>query len=241
MNLILYTEDDIVDDGTVLLRDRRRDHIIGVLKCEKGDAVRVGLINGGMGQGRIAGMTDGVVLEVSLDETLPPEPVIDLVLALPRPIMLQRIFFQAAAMGVGRIFLINANRVEKSFFQASLLKEEKYRPFLVRGLEQAMDTRVPEVSVHKRFRPFVEDFLPAVARDYACRLVAHPGSDPLPPMDGDAAAGRVLLAVGPEGGWVDFEVEKFQEQGFVPFGMGPRILRVDTAVVALMARVQLRL
>ncbi|MCI5118968.1 MAG: RsmE family RNA methyltransferase, partial [Candidatus Electrothrix sp. LOE1_4_5] len=50
---------------------------------------------------------------------------------------------------------------------------------------------------------------------------------------------KILLAVGPEGGWNDFEVENFLEQGFSAFSLGNRILHVDTAVVALLAQLQL--
>jgi RsmE family RNA methyltransferase len=48
------------------------------------------------------------------------------------------------------------------------------------------------------------------------------------------------LAVGPEGGWVDFEIDKFIEQSFVPISMGgERVLRTDTAVVALLSQLML--
>ena len=56
---------------------------------------------------------------------------------------------------------------------------------------------------------------------------------------GTEISGRTLLAVGPEGGWVDYEVGKFAEQSFVPVSMGERILRTDAAVVALLAQLML--
>jgi len=170
----------------------------------------------------------------------PEQPVIDLILGLMRPIMLKRLLAQVASLGVGRIFLINANRVEKSFFETGLLKDENYRSYLVHGLEQAKDTRMPQISIHKRFRPFVEDYIPAVSKTYSRMLVAHPEAETgLNQLGWPGQKGRILLAIGPEGGWVDFEINNFMEQSFVPVSMGERILRTDTAVVALLAQLMI--
>ena len=241
MNLILLSPHEIRDQRAVLT-DRRAQHIRKVLRCTIGDRVRVGVVNGSLGTGLITRLDhDGVELAITLtNPPLPPSPT-DLILAIPRPIMLKRVLAQAASMGVARIFLVNANRVEKSFFNATLVQERAFAEPLRLGLEQAMDTKLPEVSVHPRFRPFVEDILPPLlARDKPARLLAHPGDHPNLaascdlPLDGPA-----ILAIGPEGGWVDFEVEQFIAQGFRPFTLGPRILRVDTAVPALLAQLSL--
>lgn len=242
MNVILIDADEIGNNDRVVLRDRRSAHIIKVLQGRCGDRVRIGIINGPLGSGRIieimpGGTTGRVVLIISVPGPAPEAPMIDLILALPRPIMLKKILTQAASMGVGRIFLINANRVEKSFFNSSLLADSKYRPYLLLGLEQAVATMVPEISIHNRFRPYVEDVLPSIIDDYSCCIVAHPGAIPLHHINRNSINGRVFLAVGPEGGWLEFEIDKFREQGFVAVGLGERILRVDTAVVALLAQV----
>jgi len=241
MNLILVDQQEL-NNGIVTLTDRRCTHIHKVLRGQVGDEVRVGLVNGPIGRGRILTLEpQRVVLDLTLDNQPPPRPMTDLILALPRPIMLKRVLSQAVQMGVGRILLINANRVEKSFFSASLLKNDAMRTFLRLGLEQAMDTILTEVSIHPRFRPFVEDVLPAMTKPANLGLVAHPTAAATlpqacpPPQRGQ----RVLLAIGPEGGWLDFEIERFQEQGMRPFSLGPRILRVDTAVPALLAQIEL--
>lgn len=147
--------------------------------------------------------------------------------------MLRRILSQVAALGIGTLFLIHANRVEKSFWESGLFDGEGCEELLRQGLEQAVDTRMPGVRVFRRFKPFVEDVLPLMVDSYRFKLLAHPYNgvalaDCLPP-----GTGRVLLAVGPEGGWVDYEVEKFRDLGFCTCSLGERILKVDTAVVAL--------
>ncbi|MBU4263986.1 MAG: 16S rRNA (uracil(1498)-N(3))-methyltransferase [Proteobacteria bacterium] len=240
MNIILIDPAE-VKNNRVTLRDRRSDHISKVLGAVCGDTLRTGLINGPMGTSTVVAITvEAVELVTNHHGPAPGRPAIDLILALPRPIMLKRIFSQAATFGVRKIYLINASRVEKSFFSASLLTENNYYPLLLHGLEQAVDTMVPEVSIHKRFRPFVEDVLPQAIDDCPVRLAAHPGPFPfLPQTVSLPLKQRVVIAIGPEGGWVDFEIDKFQSLGFQTFSMGPRILRVDSAVPALLAQLNL--
>jgi 16S rRNA (uracil1498-N3)-methyltransferase len=245
MNLLLFAANEIRDDNTVCLQDRRSQHIVRILGGKPGDTIRAGVINGPVGRGEILsirgkGRNAEVVLRFTPQGNQPARAKVDLVMGLIRPIMLKRVLFQAASLGVGRIFLINGQRVEKSFFDASLLKDGNYRPFLIQGLEQAKDTRLPEVTIHQRFKPFIEDFLPTVAADYGRMLVAHPeaGAD-LRQAIGEESKARTLLAVGPEGGWVDYEIKKFIAHSFVPVSLGRRVLRTDTAVVALLAQLLL--
>ncbi len=239
MNLILLRPEEIRDQEASF-NDHRAEHLRAVLKSRPGDTIRVGIINGLIGAALILQLDQtGARLRLASCRTAPPPPTaVDLILALPRPLILKRVLAQAAALGVKRIMLINANRVEKSFFRSSQLGPEQIETHLRQGLEQAVDTRLPQVSIHPRFRPFVEDELPRLLPDYQGGLVAHPEA-PQTIGEINPAPGRRLLAVGPEGGWVDFEIERFQTQGFIPFSLGPRILRVDTAVPVLLAQLEL--
>lgn len=240
MNILLAEQEEIVNQS-LTLTDLRAEHIVKVLRAAVGDSVRIGVINGRRGLGVIETIHTkhprSVTLTVNFTDIVESLPPIDLILALARPIMMRRILSQATTLGVGRFFLIHANRVEKSFWEASLLEEANYREHLRQGLEQAVDTRMPEVTFFKKFKPFVEDFLPTVVSDYSHHLIAHPTGTHTLCQGLAGERGRVLLAVGPEGGWVDYEVEKFIEAGFVSCTMGERILKVDTAVVALHSRI----
>lgn len=240
MNIILFDSDEI-KDSTVVLSGRRAEHIIKILKSKAGDTLKTGIINGPIGTSSIRKISGSTVeLAVNDHPTLPASPLVDIVLALPRPIMLKRVLAQVATFGIGRLFLINSNRVEKSFFSASLLHETKMRQRLLDGLEQAGDSLLPQVSIHKRFRPFAEDILPKISKEYREMALAHPGS-PLnlgqlmpPPLEG-----KILLLIGPEGGWVDFEISLFAAQGVRPFHLGPRILRVDSVIPSLLGQIDL--
>jgi RsmE family RNA methyltransferase len=240
MNLILIDPREI-HGNSATLTGRRAAHVRKTLRSRAGETIRVGIIDGPIGSGLIRRIEPGLVdLDIKTDTTPPPKTPTGLIIALPRPIMLKRVLAQTASLGIEKIFLINANRVEKSFFKSSLLSEDNLREYLLLGLEQAVDTILPEISIHHRFRPFVEDRLPEISRDYPVRLVAHPGGGAeLSPALLPDPASPALIAIGPEGGWIDFEIDRFTEQGFGCFSLGPRILRVDTAVPAILSQVQL--
>jgi len=173
MNIILFEAEEAASN-LVSIEDRRSIHILKILKSSLGDRVRVGIINGKTGVGLIKKISGNkVTLEISLSGCVPKPPLTDLILALPRPIMLKRVLAQSTALGVRKIFLVNARKVEKSFFNSSLLQDGTYREYLIHGLEQSVDTILPTVTIHKRFKPFMEDELTKPA-DYQNRLIAHP-------------------------------------------------------------------
>lgn len=236
MNILLAEPEEIIENRLVVT-DHRAEHLVKVLKSEVGDKVRVGLIDGLRGFATVVEIKKkypfSTTLDVQLTDSPPEIPRIDLILALPRPIMLKRILSQMTAVGVGTIYLVNGKRVEKSFWKSNLLNPKEYRVHLLHGLEQAVDTRLPKVSLHHKFKPFIEDFYPQISTNYSHKIVAHPGGE-YKLMDViQSGTGRTLLAIGPEGGWVDYEVDKFRDQGFSCCSVGSRILKVDTATIAL--------
>lgn len=233
MNLLLLEDDDFVAEGRAVVRDRRLRHLHEVHRAESGDSLRVGRLGGPMGEGRLLRLeAHEAELEIRLDQPPPTKLPLTLLLALPRPKMLKRVLQTVAAMGVPRLVLLNSYRVEKSFWQTPFLEPQAIREQLILGLEQARDTVLPDVLIEKRFKPFVEDRLPALAVD-TLGLLGHPGAYPACPR---AVEGPVTLAIGPEGGWIPYEVEKLQAAGLAPVQLGERILRVETAVTALLAR-----
>lgn len=239
MNLILCEAADLQEDGTIRLTGVRATHVREVLRATPGDEVRVGMVDGPSGRGTIVSIADDRVdMRCQFDEMtsqVPPRPAIDLLLALPRPKVMRRLWAQLAAIGVGRIILTNASRVERHYFDTHILSQETYRPLLIEGLQQARDTRLPLVSIHRQFRILIEDDLDRLS-DADQRLVAHPGAAPtIANAIAGESAGRVLLAIGPEGGWNSFELDLLQRHRFTPIALGPRTLRTDTACIALLA------
>ena len=234
MNRILFESQEIQPDGTVTFADGRAVHVRDVLKSKAGDTLKIGVINGSAGTGRVLAITaDAVQLAATLD-AVAPEPWVDLLLAVPRPKVLKRLWSQLAALGVGRIALVNAARVERTYFETHWIQETHYRPLLVEGLMQSGATQIPQVTIHRLFRPFIEDSLDSVFST-PLRIVAHPGPAMPPPVPDGGVKNRPLVAIGPEGGWTTFELEMLAAHGFKIFSFGERILRSDTASIALLA------
>lgn len=247
MNLILVEPAELDPAGLVTLAGPRADHLTSVLRVSPGQPVRVGVVDGPMGSGVVTDMNAGTVrLACTFTGAAPPRPPVDLLLAVPRPKVLRRLWAQLAALGVGRVLLTNAAKVERHYFDTHILDEATYRPLLIEGLQQARDTRLPVVSIHRQFRPLVEDHLDTCS-DAATRVVADPSApQPLRAVVATAAPrpdaapdghGRVLLAIGPEGGWNAFELDLLAAHGFVAAAMGGRTLRSDTAAIALLTLV----
>jgi RsmE family RNA methyltransferase len=232
MNLLLLKSDNL-NDNLARISGRQLQQLINVQRCAVGDTVRVGEINGSMGTGTIVELSDSqALLQVDFHSPAPPPVSLTLIMAMPRPKMLCRSLQTIAAMGVKQIYLINSFRVEKSFWQTPFLKPEAIEEDLILGLEQARDTQLPELHIRKLFKPFVEDELPAIIKDRK-NLLAHPITENRCPIDIQQPA---TLAIGPEGGFIPYEVEMLAAAGFETVHIGPRILRVETAVPALISR-----
>jgi len=233
VNLLLLEEADFIGPDRVVLSDRRLTHMQEVHRSVVGDSLRVGRIGGLMGTAQVLRLDPREAeLQVTLDQPPPAKLPLTLVLALPRPKMLRRVFQTVATMGVPRVVLVNSYRVEKSFWQTPFLEPEAIREQLVLGLEQARDSVLPEIVIEKRFKPFVEDRLPAIVEG-TLGLVGHPGNHPPCPR---ALTEPVTLAIGPEGGWIPYEIDLLGKAGLQPVQLGERILRVETAVTALLSR-----
>jgi RsmE family RNA methyltransferase len=241
VNLILLEASEVSKTGDVHLHGPRAAHLVDVLHVAPGATVRVGVLDGPCGVGLVHAVADGAIdLRCSFDVGVPLQPRVDLLLALPRPKVMRRLWTQVTALGVGRIILTNAERVERNYFDTHVLAPECYKPLLVEGLQQARDTRLPKVTIHRQFRVLVEDELDGLFGG-GLRLVADPlATRPTGATVRSVWGGRderILLAVGPEGGWNDFEIALLEAHGFYRVGMGSRTLRTDTACVALLALV----
>jgi RsmE family RNA methyltransferase len=233
VNLLLLEDADFISADRVVLGDRRLTHMQEVHRAVVGDTLRVGRIGGQLGSAELLRLENHEAeLRVSLDRAPPAKLPLTLLLALPRPKMLRRVFQTIATMGVPRVILLNSYRVEKSFWQTPFLEPEAIREQLILGLEQARDSILPEIIIEKRFKPFVEDRLPQLVQG-TLGLVGHPGEYPACPR---GITEPVTLAIGPEGGWIPYEVDLLNKAGLQPVQLGERILRVETAVTALLAR-----
>lgn len=234
MNLLLLFPSDFIAPGQVRLTGRRFVHLNRILAVKPGDILCAGLAGGSMGRGIVRQVSDKeAVLDVSLTDSPPKKLPVILCAALMRPLVLKRVLLTAASLGVSEIILMNSSRVEKSFWQSSVLREEELQEQLQLGLEQSRDTIFPVVTRQERFRPFVEDVLPGLLQGRR-GIVADPSGDSA--FFKERVTGGVVLLVGPEGGFIPWELEQFRLAGCCIAGLGERILKVDTAIVTLLAK-----
>ena len=231
MNLILI-EPAECSGAEARIEGERARHVHEVLRLTPGDSLRIGLLNGPRGEGRVLEIEpDRLRIECVWGQA-PPRPQLDLVLAAPRPKVMRRLWPQLSALGLRHIWIINAEKVEKPYFSSHVLAPATYEPLLKEGLQQACDTWLPEVEVVTRLKPFMEDRAPSLFAEHD-RWIAHPGAGTLtPPSSLDRP---VVVAVGPEGGWTPYELDLFATAGFTPFSPTSRILRSDTFCITALA------
>ncbi len=233
MNIALLFEEDFISPNVALLSDRRLKHLQEIRNIQQGDQIAVGKANGMIGQANVTQITEQSVQLAITWTKQPPTPLpITLIIALPRPKMVKRIIQTLTTMGVKELYFINSYKVEKSFWQSPWLTEPKLLENVILGLEQAMDTQLPNIHLRKRFKPFVEDELPAIAEN-SLRLVAHPGGHQSCPIQ---VKQQTTLAIGPEGGFIPYEIEKLLGCGFEAVTLGDRILRTETAAPVLLSK-----
>lgn len=233
MNLLLLNEQDLIAEGKAVLSGRRLTHLREVLGSQSGDALRVGLLNGMMGSAQVEHIdADHAQLALTLDTPPPPALPATLVVALPRPKQLRRIIRSVAEFGVKELYLIHSYRVEKSYWHSPLLAKEQLQHYAQLGLEQARDTVLPRIHLRRRFKPFVEDELPQLIAGKRA-LVAHPHSSTSAPIPSQQ---DTVIAIGPEGGFIPYEVEHLMQAGMQAMDLGPRILRVENAVSTVLAK-----
>lgn len=237
MNRIMLERDEIDEEGIVALSDRRADHIRYVLKSDVGAQVRVGEVNGKRGMADILAVKDGVVtLRCRLDAPPLPCSGVSLLLAMPRPKVMGRLWAPLASLGLDSIIVVRALKVRRDYFDTHWLDSRVYRPLLVEGLAQSGETRLPSVEVVLRMAPFISDVM---SQRYAKvrKVVCHPGAGRHFMQCVPTAKHPLLLAIGPEGGWADKEIDLFVSHGFECAHGGDRVLRSDVAALTILGAV----
>lgn len=233
MNLLLFERTEVGEASRVVLADARGAHLTRVLRVVVGDEVRAGVIGGPVGTARVLELdAERVVLDVAavLGGSVPDRPRVDLVLALPRPKVFARLLPDITALGVGSVWVTGAARVERYYFDSHRLDADEIRRRCLEGLTQARDTRLPAISVQRSLESTVKDRLPPGGRRVFADLPR--GSDAGDLRESCAALRpeeRIVIAIGPEGGWLDAERALLDGAGFVAMSLGPRVLSVGVA------------
>ena len=236
MNLLLLRESDRIADDLFRVEGRRAEHIKCVLRAKAGDTLRAGLLGGNLGTAELR-KVERRCAELSCPAfPVPPPPPSEIVpvISLPRPQSFKKTLHFIASAGIKKAFFTASAKVEKSYWKSGAMTPDAIEEELLLGLEQGVDTILPELEFRRSFRDFVSGGELAALAETGRRIVAHPmdGAPPCP----HALPGRTWIAIGPEGGYTTEEVRAFLEAGFAPVTLGRRILRVEFALAFLCGR-----
>jgi len=233
MNIVLLDANQDCSSDIWSIEDQRQiKHLNQHLQLRAGDTLKVGVRDGQRYLTEVQSITaQQIMLRPIQTESVPNKLPVHLILALPRPKVLRRMIMDAVTLGVERISLIHSYRVDKSYWQSPFLQQ--LDDYVTLGLEQAGDTIVPEIQLYKRFKPFVEDVLPTLISEQRPAYVAHPYAEQSMPH---AIAHGCNLIVGPEGGFIPYEIDLLKKNGCQAMSLGNRILRTETAVSNILGR-----
>lgn len=232
MNIVLLEPKDTTQSEWHIHSMRQLSHLHKQLNIQVGDTLKVGIRNEDRYLTRVVAVEDHLIRVIPIQqEACPAKLPVTLIVAMPRPKVLRRLIMDSVTLGVERICLIHSYRVDKSYWQTPFLQQ--LDDYITLGLEQAGDTIMPDIQLYKRFKPFVEDILPTMLAPQRPAFVAHPYSTVPMPFHPQQACS---IVIGPEGGFIPYEIDLLIKNGCQAFHLGSRILRTETAVSYLLGR-----
>lgn len=233
MNLLLIPAEKIDNSGVFTATPEQSAHIAGVLHGTVGDRIKVGVLNGPIGEAELIAPSkrDARLKILSLDKTSPPKKKLKFVIALPRPQSFKKCLHFLASAGIPDASFIQTARVEKSYWNSTAMQQDYITKEVISGLEQGVDTVPPRLSFYRSFRDWKEQ----EGKILTCRrFVAHPVNAMSCPRD--LGKEDLVVAIGPEGGFIPAEIERFGELGFECVELGSHILRVEFALSYITGR-----
>ena len=231
MNLILFEPEEW--EGPLSSGDFRITHLKKVLRRGPAEEFDAGVVNGPRGRGWIKEERAGEVL-LGFRPTGQSPPLFPLILAVgaSRPQTARKILLQATSLGVKEIHFFASEKGEGGYLKSRIYQAKLMRPYLLEGAGQAFSTRLPRVEIHPGFLQCLERLSegPGVGLDnYEAPIPLH--SHGFPSTE-DIRERPLTLWVGSERGWSAAERNLLRSRGFPLRGLGPRVLRTETAVVA---------
>lgn len=232
MNIVLLDSRQTQSEWWTISSQRQIEHLRMHVDIKVGDTLKIGVREGKRYLTEVVNITDQEIkLKPLVEEEVPKKLPVTLILALPRPKVLRRLIMDSVTMGVEKIILLHSYRVDKSYWQTPFLQQLDH--FVTLGLEQAGDTKAPIIERYKRFKPFVEDVLPELIQPNRPAFVAHPYANDTMPFGIDHPC---TVIIGPEGGFIPYEIDLMKKNGCQTVSLGNRILRTETAISYVLGR-----
>lgn len=232
MNIVLLDPRQTESEIWSITSSRQLEHLHKHLEIKLGDTLKVGIREGQRYLTEVVEVTEQAVkLKPIQVEPVPAKLPVTLIVAMPRPKVLRRLIMDSVTLGVEKIILLHSYRVDKSYWQTPFLQQ--LDQYVTLGLEQAGDTIAPKIEIYKRFKPFVEDVLPGLITADCPAYVAHPYADMKMPFAIDHSC---TIVIGPEGGFIPYEVDLLIKNGCRAVSLGNRIIRTETAIPYVLGR-----
>ena len=246
MNYLFLFATECLPSGRAVLAGERAAYARDQHKVLEGLSLAVTVENLGRGTATVLSATPS---EVSLNyvvSSAPPAPcTARCIVGLPRPQTVKKVLELSAALGISELHFVAAEQGEKSYQSSTVFEPRELSRFLVKGLEQGGEWRIPTVKVHSHLKKCLAEVLPlspekpkkselALFADTSAAST-HSLNDIV--FESGACA---LVALGPEAGWAEVERETLLTRGFLSVSLGSRILRVEQALAFLLGQVSLR-
>lgn len=236
----IYVADALSIGSSVELAAEQARYVGRVLRKKTGD--RIVLFNGSGGEYEACisfFRKDAVGLIVEKFRDVQPESVIEIRLlqCVSRGERMDVVVQKATELGIRRITPVTSEySVVKFDEQRAKKRVLHWQKIAIGACEQSGRTVVPDVDRPLRLRDALGDCVNADV----LQLICKPGAEPFAQAT-QTDHQAINLLVGPEGGFSEDEYALADAAGFLPFGLGPRILRTETAAIAALAILQYRL
>ena len=232
MNIVLLDPRQTESPIWTISAKRQLEHLRTHVNVRVGDTLKVGIREGKRYLTEVLSVTEQQIqLQPIHEETVPKKLPVTLIVAMPRPKVLRRLVMDSVTLGVEKIILLHSYRVDKSYWQTPFLQQ--LNQYIDLGLEQAGDTIAPKIEVYKRFKPFVEDILPTLIRADCPAYVAHPYVEMKMPAGIQQGC---TVVIGPEGGFIPYEIDLLIKNGCQAVSLGNRIIRTETVIPYVLGR-----
>lgn len=216
--------------------DVRARHVLEVLRRGVGDTFDAGVVNGPLGKATVTAVDGaGVHFDFVAVREPPPLPNITLIVGLPRPATAKDILRDATTLGVGTLRFVASERTTSSYATSHVWSEPELHAQLLLGAAQAFDTRLPTVTSTGS----LAEALSLAERGECLALDNYEAGGHLGGWV-PAGVGPVSVAIGPERGWGPRDREVLRAAGATLYHLGPRVLRVEMAVVAALTLIHAR-
>lgn len=244
MNLLLILPEEISAENIALIRGVRARELIQLHDLRKDLSIRAGVLGGKSGKATIKKIeSEQLELEVDLYQPELPRSNCTLLVGACRPQTSKRIIEFAACAGVNSLHFVRSSQSDKNYLTSKVLQPEQRLKHLIKGLEQAADTIMPEVQVHLSFKSFM---LKLCSNDLGFKnnnsnLFVGDTRAGAWSLDGISSHLRspdqhTVLAIGPESGFSDFEMDSLKQAGFQSLSLGNRQFRIEQALMMLFAQ-----